>query len=174
MVQLVVTAVGPDRPGLVDELTGRLLDAGANVADSRMVNLRGQFALLLLAEVADDARSSLSQTMNEAGRQMGLTIHVAAQSVSTAPQMQGVPYRLRTYAMDQPGIVHRVTHLLHEHRVNIEELQTHLEPGSYSGTPLFTVDLHMTVPSDVSVKTLRRELEGLCDSLNCDVELNPG
>ena len=174
MAQLVVTAVGLDRPGLVDELTSRLLNAGANVADSRMVNLRGQFALLLLAEIADDAQSSLSETMTEAGNQMGLSIHVAPQAVSTTPRMQGVPYHLRTYAMDQPGIVYRITHLLHGHNINIEELQTHLEPGSYSGTPLFTVDLRMTVPHDVPVKTLRHELENLCDSLNCDVELNPG
>ena len=174
MAQLVITAVGPDRPGLVDELTGRLLDAGANVADSRMVNMRGQFALLMLAQVDDDAQTKVSQTMNDAGQQLGLAIHVAPQAASAAPPVQGVPYRLRTHAMDQPGIVHRVTHLLHEHRVNIEELATHLESGSYSGTPLFTVELHMTVPPDVSVKTLRSELENLCDSLNCDVELNPG
>ena len=45
----VITAVGPDRPGLVQTLTSALLEASGNVADSRMINLRGQFALILLA-----------------------------------------------------------------------------------------------------------------------------
>jgi glycine cleavage system transcriptional repressor len=44
--ELVVTAVGPDRPGIASDFTGHVHAAGANLADSRMVNLRGQFALL--------------------------------------------------------------------------------------------------------------------------------
>ena len=48
MRELVITAVGSDRPGLVGRLTAPLYEVSANVADSRMVNLRGQFALLLL------------------------------------------------------------------------------------------------------------------------------
>src|SRR3954452_21329891 len=48
--QWIITAVGPDRPGLVGDLTGHLHAAGANLLDSRMVNLRGQFALVLLME----------------------------------------------------------------------------------------------------------------------------
>lgn len=75
--------------------------------------------------------------------------------------------------MDQPGIVHRITHLLHEKGANIEDLQTRLEPGSYTGTPLFTMDLRMTVPPKVAVKDLRIRLEALCESLNCDFEMLP-
>src|SRR5262249_6564839 len=48
--ELVVTAIGPDRPGLASEFAGHVLGAGANLADSRMVNLRGQFAILALVE----------------------------------------------------------------------------------------------------------------------------
>jgi glycine cleavage system transcriptional repressor len=40
MPQMIITAVGPDRPGIVGELTGELHSAGANILDSRMVNLR--------------------------------------------------------------------------------------------------------------------------------------
>ena len=42
--ELVVTAVGPDRAGIASDFTGHVHAAGANLADSRMVNLRGHFA----------------------------------------------------------------------------------------------------------------------------------
>ncbi len=53
MPQLILTAVGPDRPGIVGELTAMIHSAGGNILDSRMVNLRGEFAILILLEASD-------------------------------------------------------------------------------------------------------------------------
>lgn len=172
MSQVILTAVGADRPGLVDELTKFLLERGGNIADARMVNLRGQFAVLVLVEATDAACGAIRKDIAAEGAKIGLSISLSDQPAGSKP-LAGVPYRLRTYAMDQPGIVHRITHLLHRHRVNIEELQTRLEAGSYTGTPLFTMELRLTVPTEVPVKKLRDELESLCDSLNCDADLEP-
>jgi glycine cleavage system transcriptional repressor len=85
----------------------------------------------------------------------------------------GVPFKLKTYSMDQPGIVHRVTHVLQQHGVNIEELQTRLESAPMAGMPLFTMEMRLTVPAKLPVRQLRAELQTLCDSLNCDVDLEP-
>jgi glycine cleavage system transcriptional repressor len=43
----ILTATGPDRPGLVDEVSQFLFECGANIEDSRMVNLRGHFAMVV-------------------------------------------------------------------------------------------------------------------------------
>lgn len=172
MHEYVVTAVGQDRPGLVDRLTGCLLDVGCNVADSRMVNLRGQFALILLAEVPEHALNKVENALQEVGSETGLKVSLATQQGSRSPQRAGLPFMLKAYAMDQPGLVHRITHLLHQKQVNIEELQTKLEAGSYTGTPLFTLTMRITVPADQQVKELRNSLEELCDSLNCDFDLD--
>ncbi len=176
MPQLVITAVGPDRPGLVDDFTGCLLEAGANLADSRMINLRGQFALIVLVEASADAMASIRTRVVEVGQRIGLAVTIGTETTAQAPAAggrPGLPLRLRAQAMDQPGIVHQITHLLYSHGINIEELDTRLQPGSYTGTPLFSVDLRMSVPPDVQVKALRSELERLCDSLNCDVDIEP-
>ncbi len=173
MKELVITAVGPDRPGLVDHLTGFFHEAGANVADSRMVNLRGQFALIVLVEAEDTAASAIAQQLVTYGQTIGLTITIAPQAAAGSRTL-GVPFTLRVLAMDQPGIVHRITHLLHQRQVNIEELETRLEAGSVSGTPLFNMELRVTVPAGVPVKALRAELEALCDGLNCDLLMRSG
>ena len=41
----ILTAIGADRPGLVDEVSQFIFERGGNIEDSRMVNLRGQFAI---------------------------------------------------------------------------------------------------------------------------------
>jgi glycine cleavage system transcriptional repressor len=173
MKELVITAVGPDKPGLVGRLTAPLYEAGANLADSRMVNLRGQFAVILLAEVAERATEALQARLLTVAQDLGLTLtfreHEALED--KWPTTVGVPFRLRTYAMDQPGLVHRITDLLHRHGVNVEELETRSSPRPQTGAPLFSMELLMTVPPNVAIKALRRELELLCEELNCDVEV---
>ena len=45
---LVISALGDDRPGIVNDLSTVILEYGCNIADSRMSVLGGEFALILL------------------------------------------------------------------------------------------------------------------------------
>lgn len=169
--ELVITAVGPDRPGIVAELTGLVHAAGANLADSRMANLRGQFAMLALVEGSADVLADVEKRVREAATGMGFRIDVSRAPKATT--VSGVPFRLKTYSMDQPGIVHKVTSYLRQHGINVEDLETHLESAPFMGTPVFTMELLMTVPRETSMKELRRSIEELGDTLNCDIDLDP-
>ncbi len=170
MAQLVITAIGPDRPGIVGELTGRLHRHGGNILDSRMVNLRGQFAVLILLELAEDAVAALTRDLNGAAKTIGLDLSVVPQK-QTAQPAAGIPYRLKTYSLDQPGIVARISALLHSHGVNIEELNAHQESAAFAGTVLFITQMRLTIPAAVNLRELRAQLETVCNELNCDVDL---
>lgn len=175
MSQLVITATGPDRPGLVGEFTGLLFTGAANLADSRMVNLRGQFALIALIEGEEASLDALRASLPSAGKEMGLTVTFSTQSkeAARAAQAPAKPYRLKTYSTDQPGLVHRITDLLRRHGINIEDLQTRLESAPFAGTALGTLEIRMNVPVAVQVKKFRADVEDLCDDLNCDFDLEP-
>lgn len=169
--ELVVTAVGPDRPGIASDFSGHVHACGANLADSRMINLRGQFALVALVEGGAEVLDALRRRLTDAAPKMGLTIDFGA--AAKASRREGVPFRLKTYSMDQPGIVHKVTSFLNDQGINVEELETRLESAPFMGTPVFTLEILMLVPREASVKALRRSLEELGDTLNCDVDLDP-
>jgi glycine cleavage system transcriptional repressor len=172
MAQLVITAVGLDKPGLVGELTGKLHDGGANILDSRMVNLRGQFAIITLIEAEEGKAKKLAEILPGIGKGIGLTLTVAPQ-VAAKGVVGGVPFKIKTYSMDQPGIVHRVTEVLRKHGVNIEDLEARQESAAFAGTPLFIMELKVTVPASVGVRALRAELEGECEKINCDLDMEP-
>lgn len=169
--EIVVTAVGPDRPGIASDFAGHVHAASANLADSRMMNLRGHFALIALVEGEPEALEGLKRRLRESAAKLALTFEFSA--APKAEAHKGVPFRLKTYSMDQPGIVHRVTTFLREQSINIEELETHLESAPFMGTPVFTMEIVMLVPSTANVKALRDALEALADTLNCDVDLDP-
>src|SRR3954451_10930739 len=172
MAQLIITAIGPDRPGIVGELTGHLHSAGANLLDSRMVNLRGQFAIVLLIEIAEDSAARIERDLPAFAQQIGLTLSVTRQT-SAPRNIEGLSYRLKTYSSDQPGIVARLTNLLRTHGVNIEELSAWQESAAFAGTAIFMTEMHVTVPPQVPLRKLRTDLEALCNELNCDVDLEP-
>ena len=43
--QLVISAIGSDRPGIVEQLTDRIAKLDLNITDSRMTVLGGEFAI---------------------------------------------------------------------------------------------------------------------------------
>ncbi|HEY7119026.1 MAG TPA: ACT domain-containing protein [Tepidisphaeraceae bacterium] len=173
MPQLIVNAIGPDHPGIVGQFTGHLHDAGANVLDSRMVNLRGQFAIILLIDASDPALAKIRQTLPALAEQMALRLTLTDPTTPAARTVKGIPFRLKTYSLDQPGIVHRVSDLLREFGVNIEELSARQESAPFAGEPLFLMEMRLTVPGNVSIQTVRSKLQSLCDSLNCDMDFEP-
>jgi len=174
MPHAILTAVGTDRPGLVDEVSRFIFDRAGNIEDSRMVNLRGQFAMMVLVagteEMMDRLRSDLGQ-MAQSSR-----LHVElrpAQEPQAARIGAAMPYRLVATAIDQPGLVHRVSHALREMQINIENLDTHLTPAPYTGSPLFEMELILAVPRGAPISQLRQRLGAVCDEMNIDWELRP-
>jgi glycine cleavage system transcriptional repressor len=172
MAQLIITAIGPDRTGIVGELTSHLHSAGGNILDSRMINLRGEFAMMILVEVAGEGEAKLTRDLPSIGESMGLRVTVIPQQSSAKP-VEGMRYRLRTYSMDQPGIVARLSSVLRELGVNIEELSARQDSAPFAGTPLFSTEMRLTVPANVAVGKVRAELERVGNEINCDVDLDP-
>ena len=173
MPQLILTAVGPDRPGIVGELTAHLHAAGANLLDSRMVNLRGEFAMMILLEGAESAIEKLRRELPATGESMRLRISATPQDATPAKPIAGMRYILKTYSMDQPGIVARISSVLRGLGVNIEELEARQESAPFAGSPLFQTEMRLTVPPTVPLGQLRSQLEAVGNELNCDVDLDP-
>lgn len=172
MPQLIINAMGPDQPGIVGQLTGHLHAGGANILDSRMVNLRGQFAIILLLEAGEDDLDRFRKTLPQAARAMGLNLAISERE-TPRPAVTGLPFKLKTYSLDQPGVVARISEVLRSHGVNIEELDARQESAAFDGTTLFLMEMRLTVPRQVAVRQLRAELEKQCEALNCDLDLEP-
>lgn len=173
MPELVISAIGRDRPGLVEEVSRCVLDAGLNVADSRMVNLRGRFALLLLAEGSVERLGEARRGLGALGAERGLQVVFGSEGGHAAPPAAGLAFRVETYSLDQPGIVHRTSQLLHRLGANIEELDTRLESAPFSGDAIFRMRLRVIVPREVGPQRLRSELAALGAELSCDVDVEP-
>ena len=73
--------------------------------------------------------------------------------------------------MDHPGLMQSVSHLVSELGVNIESVDSSLRPAPYTNTPLFEMELVLSVPAETHVAELREKLGELCDEMNIDWQL---
>src|SRR3954453_12481984 len=90
---LVLTAVGPDRPGLVNEISSLVLAAGANLEDSRMAILGGEFALLMLVSGEPKAIDEVELRGGDLGARLGVRV-LSKPTSSPATNTDFLPYRI--------------------------------------------------------------------------------
>lgn len=168
----VLTAVGPDKPGLVNAVSKFILDCGGNIEDSRMAVLGGEFAMLILVSGEAPAVERVLAGASQAGEAAGLSI-LAKRTQGGASGRGTIPYALDAYSMDHPGIVQRVSRFLAERGINVRALDTRLTHAPITGQPLFSLHATLDVPSGVKVAELRRALEQIGADENIDLELKP-
>ncbi|HEX2972913.1 MAG TPA: ACT domain-containing protein [Tepidisphaeraceae bacterium] len=168
----ILTAIGTDRPGLVDEVSAFIFERQGNIEDSRMVNLRGQFAIMVLVAGSEQTLSRLRSEVWQLAQKSGLQAELRpATAMPTPATAEAIPYHLKATAIDQPGLVHRFSHLLRSLQVNIESLETQLAAAPITGAPLFEMEIVLSVPRSTSISKLREGLGNLCNELNIDWEL---
>ncbi len=169
---LVISALGKDRPGIVNALSKAVLDSGCNVEDSRMTVLGGEFAVMLLVSGAWNAIAKLEAQIKALEGRLELII-VTRATEARANKDRMVPYVVDVVAMDHPGIVHEVAAFFSTREINIEDLSTWTYAAAHTGTPMFSMNMVISVPVSVNIGQLREEFTRFCDELNLDATLEP-
>src|SRR3954471_381052 len=142
----VLTLTGPDRIGIVDEVTGLLLERGGNVETSRMARLGGEFAGLILVSMPAERCAGLEQSL-EGLAARGYKVTTTTTGGTYAETHAGwLPYRIEVHGADHEGIIHEVAHYLSGRGISIESADSESTPAPTSGAPLFAMTAQVIVP----------------------------
>jgi glycine cleavage system transcriptional repressor len=169
---LVISAIGADKPGIVNALSMIVLDNNCNIVDSRMTVLGGEFAIILMVGGNWDAVARLEQSLQKKGEALGLTI-ISKRTEERGLRDKMLPYLVEVVAMDHPGIVYHVADFFSSRNINIEDLSTGSYAAAHTGTPMFSMHLTISVPADQAIGQLREQFTEFCDELNLDAIMEP-
>jgi glycine cleavage system transcriptional repressor len=170
---VVLTAVGPDRPGLVNEISSLIRTAGANLEDSRMAVLGGEFAIILLISGGADAIERVKQI--GARLEGDSKLHcILKETTRVAAPTDFLPYRIQVSGADRPGIVQAIAAILASRGINVASLESRITYAPESGTPLFVLEARLHVPSKIVLSELRSQLAATCEQENLDFALEAG
>lgn len=169
---LVLSALGQDRPGIVDKLSKAIFDHECSIADSRMTVLGGTFAILLMVEGPWDKLARLEDQVKELQKELGLTI-ISQRTERRVPSGNLLPYGVDVVSLDHPGIVHSLASFFSQRGINIEDMSTSCYAAAHTGAPMYSVHMSVGIPSRIHIATLRDEFMDFCDDMNLDAVLEP-
>ena len=161
---LIMTVLGPDRPGLVGELAKTVAAHGGNWLESRMAHLAGQFAGIVRIQCAESSVDALSAAL----KQPGLNIQIA-RDISHQSAVRRT-LTVEVMGNDRPGIVRELATAIAGAGGNVEELVTGLESAPMSGQPMFRARGRVSLADDAQDEALTRAIEQLGADLTVDIQ----
>jgi glycine cleavage system transcriptional repressor len=169
---LVISAVGNNRSGLVHQFSKAIKDCGGNIVDSRMTVLGGEFAMVMLLSGTWDAIAKIENVLPRMEENLGLTI-ISKRTEARKRTASFMPYAVEVVSIDHPGIVHDIAQFFSSREINIEDMYTGSYAAAHTGTPMFSLHMTISVPTNTSIAALRGEFMDFCDQLNLDAIMEP-
>ena len=170
LTSLVITVIGPDRPGIVSAVSDKAVEFGANWTDSLMANFAGQFAGIVQLQVPEQQCDALMAALL-ALESPGMRISVArGNDGKNAGAIRHL--KLDLVGNDRPGIIHSISSQLARRGISIEKLQTEVVSGAWSGEQMFQMNARLLVPLSLDTDELRTGLESLANELMVDITMD--
>lgn len=166
---LVLTLLGDDRPGLVDQLSSVITAHGGNWLESSMAQLAGKFAGILKLSVPPEQAEPLEHALAQLSA-LRVAVQCSMDSASDTPRHRRLAFSLVGH--DRVGIVREVSQVFTRHGVNVEKLVTHVSSAPMSSETLFHAEAVLNADASVDAAALKADLERLSNDLIADINLD--
>ena len=165
----ILTFIGDDRPGLVEALSRVIEDNGGNWLESRLSQLGGKFAGLVLVVLPDENGAALEADL-KALSSTGLSVRVtpAAGMVATSA---GRSITLTIIGPDRLGIVREISRALAQREVNVVEMDSTVSSAPMSAEMIFTARIDAEIPEHLDLDDLEDSLEDIANVMTLEIEL---
>lgn len=172
MSQLIVlSAIGNDRTGVVQDISKVVLACGGNIEESRMTTLGTEFAVLMLVSGNWHTLNKLESALDKlTGDKLTIAIRKTGRRM---PHSDRMPYAVDVVSLDSQGIVYNLAEFFAARDIEIADVATRRYAAAHTGAPMFSVQMAINIPATESISHLRDEFMELCDRLNLDALLEP-
>ena len=166
-INLLLTFVGADRPGIVQELSALVSAHEGNWLESKMSRMGGRFAGIALVELPAALTERFKAEISQV-RELSVYLEESGVQRTDADTLN---YQLNIVGLDRPGILQEVTTEMSQQSINVVDLETSVRAAPMSGDKMFFADAQVLVPSDVDLADLHDRLDSVANELGIDILL---
>ncbi len=152
--QLVVTAIGADRTGIVSQLARLVSDCNCNIVDSRMAIFGNEFTFIMLLSGDAAAISKIEYLLPSSAFELNLLTMTKRTSSRVLPQLSA-PYIIEYTGVDKVGTLGAISSLLAEHQVYIGALRSETIHPTVDGPAHTHTVMTVQLPTEMAVEQLR-------------------
>ena len=170
----IMTAFGKDRVGIVADVTRLLYENDCNLEDTTMNMLADQFTLNLLFSCnQSDIEEQLSRECRRLELEKGISAFVRSLPALQRKVKKGYKTcTLHIEGMDQAGIVYKTSQFLADNKLNILHLNSTAKASPESGATMYSMDIHIQVPEEISLDQVEDGLSTMADELQVDISMS--
>lgn len=168
----IVTFIGDDRPGLVESLSRVIESNRGNWLESRLSQLGGKFAGLVLVTLPDDNGAALEADLKDLSAS-GLSVRVTPASAMAATS-RGRSITLKVIGPDRLGIVREISRALAQREVNVVEMDSEVSSAPMSAELIFSARIDAEIPEHIDLDDLEDSLEEIANTMTLEIDLEQG
>ena len=168
----IVTFIGDDRPGLVESLSRVIESNRGNWLESRLSQLGGKFAGLVLVTLPDDNGAALEADLKDLSAS-GLSVRVTPATAMTATS-RGRSITLKVIGPDRLGIVREISRALAQREVNVVEMDSEVSSAPMSAELIFSARIDAEIPERIDLDDLEDSLEEIANTMTLEIDLERG
>lgn len=162
---LVITALGADRPGIVNTITRYVSSCGCNIEDSRLAMLGEEFTFIMLLSGSWNAITLIESTLPQKGAELDLLIVMKRTNSHERPPMPATVW-VQVEVKDSPHIIERFTDLFDSSQMNIAELVSRTQPADGDLPPQLYIQITAHSSGDRDASNIEQAFHRLCTELN--------
>tara|TARA_Y100001970_G_C14235801_1_gene861700 strand:+ start:1566 stop:2084 length:519 start_codon:yes stop_codon:yes gene_type:complete len=164
---IIISALGLDKPGIVSEISKTINNSKANIAESRMIKLGGDFSMMILVSTHHENLDLLLKNLNKIN---DITVHTHETKITSFDENELKEANIVLSGTDNEGLVSSLTEKLAEHDINIIEMNTGVMNAPMSGSTIFLLNALISHNKD-TLDILKEELIQLSEELDVDIVL---
>ncbi|MBY0419038.1 MAG: glycine cleavage system protein R [Pararheinheimera sp.] len=165
MKQLILTVIGQDKAGLVEQLATVIASHQGNWMASNLSHLGGYFAGILQLEVSEEHVFALT---TELERMSDLDIKIQQGLQSEIHQDKQLQFVIT--GNDRPGIVRELSSVIKHKGANITHFESSKQSAPNWGVPLFHAIATVELPANLNKEEVVKALEAIASDVVVDIE----
>lgn len=165
----IITFIGDDRPGLVEQLSAAIEQCGGNWHESRLAQLEGKFAGLVRVSLPQTGCGALEDAVARLSAE-GLSVTMTPTGEALAPG-GARSVRLSVIGPDRPGIVREVSRALAQRQINVVEMDSAVSSAPMSAEMIFSARIEAQIPDSADLAELQENLEEIANNMTLEIDL---
>ena len=162
MNRIIITAIGKDRPGLVNKITSIISNNNGNIENSKMIKIDDQFAIIINFSLSGDTSNIESEL--DLIKKLSFFTKITGKSES----LNKIDKNYLIKGADDQGIIDTISNYFKDNEINITEINTFVESAPTTGSPLFNMEISIESNTD-RLEKIKLDLLDICKKMNLNL-----
>ncbi|BDY05826.1 ACT domain-containing protein [Ferrimonas sp. YFM] len=166
---LAVTAMGTDRPGIVNQLAKLTASCDCDIIDSRMATYGNEFNLIMLVAGSHTAITLMENQLPAKAAELDL-LTITKRTSEHVPQNHIARLAVEYSGENRRGTMKQITQCLEDLGQDLAGMRTHADADE-NGAALQQLELFINIPEGTDTDHLEVQLRELGDQIGLDCRI---